>query len=308
MKIKEMMIKIVSFALCFSAVSAVFAVRERDARRRLTVYETSVREEKLADLRYRVSELKTAVSDIAAHDGAAAEEAVYRCKAASDAAYRAYPAIEGDGMRALFYDIGQICESIGASGPDYGRLLRLSDAYGKLCALEKELYNAEPDPSKLSAPVKEKDADQSEEARISSERAEKLARAAIGKRVTLRYREHTRYGTVFSSDGSYAAITNGGDLISLSVSKTSGKTNVGLREAEKTALAHISEKTGGECGSEFLGLMFGVYYFRIYCKGNEYPVGVDCTDGSIVFETDITLRSTDRGMPAQARCRRPSDP
>ena len=291
MKTYEWIIKIISYILCCAAVCAGFAVKEKKAKDTLNNYIISVEEQKTAEVRGLIIRLKDGlarcVSDSAEKEDFA--ETAYCCKALSDAVSAVNNGNGSEALRLFFERVRNVCDTIYFDKENITASQRqpLSELYTRLSAIEDMLQSEKTSASeliskmsaKLTVPAEaEKDTD-----RISVNKAEKYARTLMGANVRLRSCGIYGGRFIFASPGSCILLTNKGDPYMKSSTVTQGKEHIDLSVAKEIAENCIFDLTGKPCEAKFDDKVFGIYYFTVVCDKKEYPVGVDKTDGDIVF-------------------------
>lgn len=292
MKTYEWIIKIISYLLCCAAVCAGFAAKEQKARETLDSYIKSEENRKTEELYGLLVRLKSSLARCVSEkaDGESYAEASYCCKAASDAVCALNGGRESEALRMFFDRVKNVCDEAytdnGAITPV--RRQTVSELYMRLSALEDVLRSggagAEELISRLSSGLKTNETKNAEKiSRISLNRAEKLAYQYMGPGVRLRSRGISDGCFVFASDRSCAVLTSKGKPFIKSRTVTEGAEHTGEREAAEAAESFLSNETGQACRARLDGKVFGIYYFTVICGEKEYPVGIDKTDGSVVF-------------------------
>lgn len=293
MKTYEWIIKIISYIVCCAAVCAGFALKERKAYETLESYIKSAEENDDSKLCEILIRLKNALSRCVSGDadGDAYAEVVYCCKAATDAVCKADGGKNSEALRAFFNRVKNVCGEIMKNGDSVTLLQRqpLSELYMRLSALEDTVLSGRMSAAELinalsSGLPKEKETLSTNKLdRISVNRAQKYAYVLVGDGVRLRSRGIFDNNFIFASDRSCMILTNKGEPYIKSRTVTEGAEHIDLQSAAKTAENYITELTGKPCKAEFNDKLFGIYYFTVVCDQKEYPVGIDKTDGSIVF-------------------------
>ncbi len=294
MKTYEWVIKVLSFILCGAAVCAGFAIRENEAKTALNNYIISEDEKKTERLCQTLTRLKNSLSRCVSDEASPDDliETGYCCKAASDAVCAVDGGKDSEKLRAFFERVKKLCETLYKNNTEAAPLQRqlLSELYMRLSALEDVLLSGKASAagliSALSSGLTAEDQTKKIKKldRISMNRAEKRAYEQIGGGVRLKNCGIFDDNFVFSSESSCIVLTKKGETYIKSRITTNGAVRNDEAAAKKIAKDHISAITGQPCEVKLCGNVFGIFYFTVYCDGKEYPVGVDKTDGRIVFE------------------------
>ena len=290
MKTGEWIIKLLSYIICLSAVCAGFAFKEKQADEALAAYIKRGEEERTERLCALLLRLKDGIRESAAKKSAAsAYEVSYCCKAAADLVSECEPGKESETLRAFLIRIKNVCDTAGEDKADNAAYFSAaSTLYTRLTALESVLREGR---TSADALIKElsyglpenKDGKAALKVQISKSRAERCAKNELkGARITKC--EKYNGGFIFSSSGSFAVIDGEGKTAAKSKTTTDGREKYGINTASDKAKEHISDITGLPSEAEYICDAFGILYFRVVCDGKEYPVGIDKTDGSVVFE------------------------
>ena len=120
--------------------------------------------------------------------------------------------------------------------------------------------------------------------RISMSSAEKRAYESVGSGIRLKNCGIYEEKFIFASDGSCIVLTKKGKPYIKSRTVTDGAEHTDAAAAANAAKDHIFEITGMPCEAKLEDKVFGIYYFTVRSDGKKYPVGIDKTDGKIVFE------------------------
>ena len=291
MKTYEWIIKTVSYIVCCAVVCAGFALKEKKAENTLNNYLNSLEEQKTSELRGLMIRLKDGlarcVSDNAEKEDFA--ETAYCCKAVSDLVSSVNKGNGSEALRLFFDRVRNVCDTIYFDKENITAFQRqpLSELYTRLSAIEDMLQSEKTSASELislmSSGLVTPQKTEPPLNRISVNKAEKYARALMGANVRLR-----SYGIydgrfIFASPGSCILLTNKGDPYMKSRTVTQGKEHIDRSVAAEIAENYISDMTGKPCDAKLEDKVFGIYYFTVVCDKKEYPVGVDKTDGNIVF-------------------------
>ncbi len=289
MKTGEWIIKLISYVICLSAVCAGFAYKEKQADAALNAYLKRAEEERTENLYCVLLRLKEGmrgcVSEI---DDGSASEISYCCKAAADLIYGFEPGRESDGLRAYLIRIKNVCDMIqnGKDAADADGRAMLSELYTRLTAMETVLRDGSMSAGRLikelSSGLPENKKDAPQKARISRSRAEKYAENDMPDlRLTRCERYNGRF--IFSSSGSFTALDETGKTLVKSRTVTYGEKRYNAAEASEKAKEYISDVTEQPSEAELICDAFGILYFRVRSGEKEYPVGIDKTDGKVVF-------------------------
>ena len=289
MKTGEWIIKLLSYIVCLFAVCAGFAYKEKQADAALSAYmkrEEGQRTERLCDLLLRLKEgMKNSIAD---GEEASAAEISYCCKAATDLIAECEPDKKSEPLRAYLIRIKNACDLLQDENKkaDANTWQIMSALYTRLSALEEVLrdrsISADSLIAELSHGLPENNGNTAEKARISKSRAERYAKSDMtGIRLTKCEKYNGKF--VFSSSGSFTVLDGEGNTAVKSRTVTEGREKFGATEAAERAKDYITDITELPSEAEFICDAFGILYFRVICDGKEYPVGIDKTDGKVVF-------------------------
>ena len=293
MKTYEWIIKLISYILCLSAVCAGFALKEQAANDKLESYirySADNKTSQLCDILIRLkSGLSRCVSDEADNESFA--EVGYCCKAASDAVCEADGSKNSEALRMFFDRVKKVCDSVYGNNEKTTLSQRqmISELYMRLSAQEEALLSGQMSASELisalSVGLQSKSASKNAAKldRISINRAEKYAYELIGVGVRLKNSGIFDGHFIFASESSCIVLSKKGAPLIKSRTVTIGTEHMDLENAGKIAEDHVFGLTGKPCKAVLNNKVFGIYYFSVLCDKKEYPVGVDKTDGSIVF-------------------------
>lgn len=292
MKTYEWIIKIISFVLCMTAVCAGFSYKEQKANETLRNYTEGEQVKETSKFCRILSRLKDGLSRCVngENDKEAYAEVAYCCKAAADAVCAFDGGKQSEPLRLFFARVKKTCDEVYTGGGKITLEQRqaLSGLYMRLIAAEDALaaggYSAAELIKQLSAglslpetkSVKYLD-------RISVNRAEKYAYELIGDGVRLRNCGMFDGRFIFASDGSCITLSHKGAPIIKSRTVTDGAEHINEENAAKIAEKYVSDLLGKICTARLDDKLFGRYYFTVICDEKEYPVGVDKTDGKVVF-------------------------
>ena len=292
MKTYEWIIKIISYILCCAAVCAGFSYKEQKSEDTLQNYMKSEEEQKTERLCDILVRLKDGLSRCVNNedDKEAYAEVAYCCKAASDAVCETDDGKESEPLRLLFDRVKKVCDEIYISTDKITLYKRqtVSELYMRLSAMEDALlsgrYGAPELIAQLSTGLSSPEAESVKHPdRISINRAEKYAYELIGDGVRLRSCGMFDGHFVFGSDGSCIILSHKGAPLIKSRTATDGAEHTDAETAAKIAEKYVSDLLGKSCTARLDDKVFGRYYFTVVCDEKEYPVGIDKTDGSIVF-------------------------
>ena len=288
MKTYEWLIKLLSYVLCLCAVCAGFAYKERQANAALSEYLKRAEDEKTDRLCTVLIKLKESLKNCVSDEKNGDLLDVGRlCKNAADIAADCMPDKNSEPLRSFFIRVKNVCDSIEEKEPDMTERQTLSELYMRLTAMEQALktkkFSAETLIKTLSSGLYQKDEKADTKPEISRTKAEKRARAVV-KGITLSKCEKYNGGYVFSSSGSLVAVDGKGDTLVRSRTVTEGKKRYDVSSGMAAAKEHISDITGAPSDAVFLCDAFGILYYNVVSDGKNYPVGIDKTDGKVVFE------------------------
>lgn len=288
MKTGEWIIKLLSYVLCLCAVCAGFAYKERQANAVLSEYMKRTENEKTDRLFTTLIKLKESLKSCVSDEKNGDFPEVGRlCKNAVDAVADCMPDKSSEALRAFFIRVKTVCESYDNEKPDMLKHQMLSELYMRLTAMEEALkakkYSAETLIKTLSSGLKTEDKKEDEKPEISRMRAGKKARAEV-RGITLNKCEKNNGGYVFSSSGSFVRTDGEGDTLMISRTVTEGRERYDVSSGMTAAKEHISDITGAPSDAVFLCDAFGMLYYNVTSDEKNYPVGIDKTDGKVVFE------------------------
>ena len=285
MKNGEWFVKLLSFVICLAAVCFVSGERQKAAENELSAYIQNEKNEKTEVLYRALERLRSAVAGCSS-DPESLIEVAYGARAASDAVSRIDATEKTEPLRAYFSRIETQCGETYRSGeePDLSQRQALSELYVRLTAVLDSAAKGELIRLLSSGIVYNKTEEPPQKPSISRGRAEKLAYKAAGEGVRFDSRRVYGGGFVFSSDKSYIALDGDGRLRIKSKVKLAGKKKEDENSAKEKAAAHITKLTGMPSRAVPSGKIAGVYYFIVESDGKKYPVGIDDTDGSVIFE------------------------
>ncbi|MBQ7700747.1 MAG: hypothetical protein IJT49_10465 [Clostridia bacterium] len=294
MKTYEWIIKIISYILCCAAVCAGFSIKEKAARETLDSYIRSEEDRRTSELCGILSGLKESlcrsISDEA--DKASLSDVAYYCKAAADAVCVSDGGKSSEALRGFFARVRKTCGNAYENGGKITPVQRrqLSELYMRLLAVEDVLLSGKMSVSELISALSSgittpKGEEKSEKFdRISMSSAEKRAYELVGDGVRLRNCGIYDGNFIFASSGSCMILTNKGKPYIKSRTVTDGSEHIDPETAENKAKEYIFDITGMPCEARLEDKVFGIYYFTVISDGKEYPVGIDKTDGKVVFE------------------------
>lgn len=288
MKTGEWIIKLLSYVLCLCAVCAGFAYKERRSGDELNAYVKRGEEEKTDRLCTALIRLKDSLKNCVANgDKDDFIEVGRLCKTASDIVADCVPDKRSEPLRAFFIRVKNVCDKIEEEKPDMLKRQMLSEFYMRLTAMEQtlktkkatadELINA------LSQGLKTSGENTDKKAEISRMKAEKVARAEMSGVTPVRCEKYNG-GYVFSSSGSCILLDGKGDTVMKSRTVTEGRERYTVYDGMIKAKEHITDITGSPSDAVFLCDAFGILYYNVASDGKNYPVGIDKTDGKVVFE------------------------
>ncbi len=292
MKTYEWMIKIISYILCCAAVCAGFSLKERGTDVTLQSYMKSSEEQKTSRLSGILIRLKDSLSRCvnSEEDKEAYAEGSFCCKAASDAVCETDGGKASEPLRLFFDRVKKVCDEIYTSDYEITLLQRqtVSELYMRLSAMEDALlsgrYGATELINRLSAGLSSPEAESVKRTdRISVNRAEKYAYELIGDGVRLKSCGMFDGHFIFASDGSCIVLSHKGAPLIKSRTTTDGAEHMDAETAAKIAEKYVSDLLGKSCTARLDDKVFGRYYFTVACDKKEYPVGIDKTDGKVVF-------------------------
>ena len=290
MKTGEWIIKLLSYIICLSAVCAGFAYREKRADEALSAYIKRGEEERTARLCEVLVRLKEGIRGFAADKSASSlSEVGYCCKAAADIISQCDPTKNSEPLRANLIRVKSVCDIMqDENKTDAAGAQIMSAIYTRLTAVEGVLREGNISADRLIKELsnglpEENNNVNTEKPQISKSRAERYAKSEL-KSVRITKCEKYNGNFVFSSSGSFAVLDGAGNMAVKSKTTTDGQEKYGVTTASEQAVSHISDITGLPSKAEYICDAFGILYFRVTSDGKEYPVGIDKTDGSVVFE------------------------